>query len=104
MKNYKIKSHAKLNLSLNVIKKVSKNFHKIESLITFINLHDLIYIKEIKNSKHKIKFHETDKTWSKLFQENGLGNQQGNRNFSTVANVSMIVLFRTDMNRNCRQF
>ena len=56
MKNYKIKSHAKLNLSLNVIKKVSKNFHKIESLITFINLHDLIYIKEIKNSKHKIKF------------------------------------------------
>ena len=32
MKNYKIKSHAKLNLSLNVIKKIIKIFHKIESL------------------------------------------------------------------------
>ena len=43
-------------------------------------------------------------TWDKLFQENGLGNQQGIQNFSTVASVSMTVLFRTDMNRNCRQF
>ena len=56
MEHFKIKSHAKLNLSLNVIKKISKDFHKIESLITFIKLHDLIYIKQIKDSKHKIKF------------------------------------------------
>lgn len=56
MEYFKIKSHAKLNLSLNVIKKISKDFHKIESLITFIKLHDLIYIKQIKDSKHKIKF------------------------------------------------
>ena len=43
-------------------------------------------------------------TWGKLFQENGLGIQQGIQNFSTVASVSMTVLFRTDMNRNCGQF
>ena len=43
-------------------------------------------------------------TWGKLFEENGLSNQQGIRNFSTVASVSMTVLFRTDMNRNCGQF
>lgn len=43
-------------------------------------------------------------TWGKLFQVNGLGNQQGIRYFSTVASVSMTVLFRTDMYRNCGQF
>ena len=54
MKFIKIKSYAKINISLNVIKKLSSNFHKIESLITFINLHDLIFIKEIKNSKNPL--------------------------------------------------
>ena len=56
MKSLKIKSYAKLNLSLNVIKKVPKKLHIIESLVTFINFYDLIYIKEIKALKHKIKF------------------------------------------------
>ena len=56
MKFFKIKSYAKLNLSLNVIKKIPKNFHVIESLITFINFYDLIYIRETKALKHKIKF------------------------------------------------
>ena len=56
MKFFKIKSYAKLNLSLNVIKKIPKKFHVIESLVTFINFYDLIYIREIKAFKHKIKF------------------------------------------------
>lgn len=56
MKFFKIKSYAKLNLSLNVIKKIPKNFHAIESLVTFINFYDLIYIRETKAIKHKIKF------------------------------------------------
>ena len=56
MKFFKIKSYAKLNLSLNVIKKIPKKLHAIESLVTFINFYDLIYIREIKALKHKIKF------------------------------------------------
>ncbi len=38
MKFDKINSWAKINLSLNIIKKLKNNYHKIESLITFINL------------------------------------------------------------------
>ena len=56
MKFFKIKSYAKINISLNVIKKLSSNFHKIESLITFINLYDLIYIRQINAKNHKIQF------------------------------------------------
>jgi len=56
MKFSKIKSYAKLNLSLNVIKKIPKKLHAIESLVTFINFYDLIYVREIKALKHKIKF------------------------------------------------
>ena len=47
MNSFKIKSYAKINLALNVTGK--KNLlHKIESLISFIELHDLIYLKQIK--------------------------------------------------------
>ena len=49
----KIKSNAKINLALNVISKSDK-LHKIESLISFINLHDLIYIRKIRSKKHHI--------------------------------------------------
>ena len=52
---YKIKSYAKINLSLNVIGK--KNFlHKIESIVSFLTLYDEISIKKLKNKDHKIKF------------------------------------------------
>ena len=51
----KIKSNAKINLALNVISKSDK-LHKIESLISFINLHDLIYIRKIRSKKHHIIF------------------------------------------------
>ena len=51
----KVKSYSKINLALNVIGK-STSLHKIESIITFINLYDEISIKNIKNKSHKIKF------------------------------------------------
>ena len=55
MSYFKIKSHAKINLSLNVIGK-SKSLHKIESIISFLILHDEIKIRKIDNRNHKIKF------------------------------------------------
>ena len=55
MKYKKIKSHAKLNLALNVTGKNS-SLHKIESIIAFIDLHDLIMVKSIKSKKHIISF------------------------------------------------
>ena len=55
MKNFKIKSYAKINLALNVIGKKVK-LHKIESLVSFIELHDLIYLKLTKKKDHKISF------------------------------------------------
>jgi 4-diphosphocytidyl-2-C-methyl-D-erythritol kinase len=55
MKSFRIKSHAKINLALNVTGK-NKKLHKIESLISFIDLHDLIYLKQIKEKDHKILF------------------------------------------------
>ena len=42
----KIKSNAKINLALNIVGKLNR-LHKIESLIAFIDLHDLIFIKHI---------------------------------------------------------
>jgi len=55
--NYiKIKSHAKINLALNVISKAS-SLHRIESIIAFVSLHDEIFVKKIKSKKHSISFH-----------------------------------------------
>ena len=56
MKFFKIKSYAKINLSLNIIKKLSSKLHQIESLVSFINLHDLIYLRLIKSNTHKVYF------------------------------------------------
>ena len=55
MRIFKIKSHAKINLALNIISKKT-NLHKIESIVSFISLHDLIYVKQISGKKHKIFF------------------------------------------------
>jgi len=51
----KIKSHAKINLALNIVGKNSL-LHKIESIIAFVSLHDEISIKRIKSKEHKISF------------------------------------------------
>jgi len=50
-----IRSHAKINLALNIIGKTSA-FHKIESIVAFISLHDEISIKTINSNNHKISF------------------------------------------------
>ena len=55
MNSFKIKSYAKINLALNITGKKIK-LHKIESLISFIDLHDLIYLKKIKKNNHKVIF------------------------------------------------
>ena len=56
MKNSKIKSYCKINLSLKVLKKLNNGYHNIMSLITFCNLHDVISVSKTKNLKDKISF------------------------------------------------
>ena len=55
MSLYKIKSYAKLNLALNIIRK-KHSLHTIETIIGFAALHDQIFIKKIENKDHKIFF------------------------------------------------
>ena len=50
-----LKSHAKINLALNVTGK-NKSLHKIESIISFIDLYDVISIKKTAGEKHNISF------------------------------------------------
>jgi len=56
VKNFKIKSYCKINLSLKIIKKLSNGYHSISSLITFCDLYDIIEVSEIKNHKDRINF------------------------------------------------
>ena len=56
MNSAKIKSYAKINLALNITGKLKK-LHKIESIVSFIDFYDLIFIKKINSSKHKISFY-----------------------------------------------
>ena len=69
-----VKSFAKINLALNVTGK-SRLLHKIESIVSFISLCDLILIKKIKRPDHKISFYgnfskniDSNNTVVKLFK------------------------------------
>ena len=53
----KIKSYAKINISLSVLGKLNSKLHKIESLVSFINLYDEIFLSELKKNKHKVIFY-----------------------------------------------
>ena len=55
MKQLRIKSFAKINLALNIIGK-SSLLHKIETIVSFISLHDEIFINKINSKKHNIIF------------------------------------------------
>ena len=55
MSYFKIKSHAKINLALNVVGKTNL-LHKIESIICFAHFHDEMIIRKIFSKSHKIKF------------------------------------------------
>jgi len=57
MQFYKIKSYAKINISLGILSKLKSKIHKIESLFSFIDLHDEIFIKKINSKNHKIIFY-----------------------------------------------
>ena len=57
MQVYKIKSYAKINISLGILSKLKSKIHKIESLFSFIDLHDEIFIKKINSKNHKIIFY-----------------------------------------------
>ena len=74
MKIRKIKSNAKLNLALNITGKKG-GLHKIESIINFIDLYDVISIGRYKGNKHNISFYgefskkiKKKNTVQKLFQ------------------------------------
>ena len=56
MNFFKIKAYAKINLSLNIIKKLPTKNHKIESLVSFIKLYDEIYLRSLVSKKHRIYF------------------------------------------------
>jgi len=80
-----IKSYAKINLALNVVGKSSK-LHKIESLIAFLEFHDLILLKKSKSKNHQTIFNwkfskniNSNNTVSKLLKfldENKIINQK----------------------------
>ena len=53
----KINSYAKINLSLGVLGKLKNKLHRIESLVSFIDLHDEISIQKINKKKHKVVFY-----------------------------------------------
>ena len=55
MSYVRIKSYAKLNLALNITGKTS-SLHNIESVIVFVDLHDVISIKRLKSNKHDVSF------------------------------------------------
>tara|TARA_B100000900_G_C20413289_1_gene647797 strand:- start:47 stop:895 length:849 start_codon:yes stop_codon:yes gene_type:complete len=52
---FKIKSFAKINLALNVVGKALL-FHKVESVVSFLDLSDEIFIRKINKKDHKLKF------------------------------------------------
>jgi len=56
MKKVLIKSYAKINLSLNVLKKEKDGLHKIQSIVSFLNFYDEIYLQQINKKKHVVKF------------------------------------------------
>ena len=56
MKNFKLKSFCKINLTLRIIKKLSNNYHTIQSLVTFGDIYDEINFEEIKSKKDKVIF------------------------------------------------
>jgi 4-diphosphocytidyl-2-C-methyl-D-erythritol kinase len=55
MKVSKVKSYAKINLALNITGKLI-SLHKIETIVSFIDLHDLITIKIAQSTNHQISF------------------------------------------------
>ena len=84
---YNIKSYAKINLALNITGR-KKALHKIESIIGFIDLHDVISINQYNGKKHHISFYgkfskniRKKNTVQKLFQILDKQNLLNNKKF-----------------------
>ena len=56
MEKKSIKSYAKINLSLNVLAKNKNGFHKIQSIVSFIDHNDSINIQSTNKKNHVVKF------------------------------------------------
>ena len=56
MKKYKLKSYCKINLSLRVLKRLDNGYHKIVSLMTFCDLHDVVSIAKNNKMKDEVSF------------------------------------------------
>ena len=56
MKKYKLKSYCKINLSLRVLKGLDNGYHRIMSLMTFCDLHDVVLITKNNKIRDEISF------------------------------------------------
>ena len=56
MRNIKIKSYCKVNLTLRVLRKLRNGYHDIMSVVTFCNLYDVISISKTNSLSDKITF------------------------------------------------
>ena len=72
MKFEKIKSHAKINLSLNILGKKKSKLHNLETLVGFLDLHDEIFIRKINVKNHIIRF--TGNFSNKIPKKNTISN------------------------------
>lgn len=95
MRRSLIKSYAKINMALNVVGK-SSSLHKIESIVSFLDLHDNILIKNINKKKHKIKFIGKfskniykNNTVSKLFEILDKKNLLNKKKFEVIINKNI---------------
>ena len=70
MSSDKLKSWAKINLSLNVIKRQQNNYHKIESLITFAQIFEsIIFNQEHSNWKNSEVLRQNQKSLQNFIGE-----------------------------------
>ena len=67
MKKKLIKSYAKVNLSLKVLGRNKNKFHKIQSIISYLDIYDRIYINSINKKRHHVSF---DGLFSKNLKNN----------------------------------
>ena len=95
MTQLRIKSHAKINLALNITGK-SSSLHKIETIVSFISLHDEIFIKKINSKKNNIIFTgkfshniSKDNTISKLLKILDNKNLLKNKKFKILVNKNI---------------
>ena len=56
MQKFKIKSFCKINLFLRVLRRLSNGYHSIKTLITFCEIHDVLFIQTINAKKDVITF------------------------------------------------